>query len=223
MTSPGFGPVTAIEVCLPFRPRDGARVASIAAVYHAVLFLHLAVVMAAFTLSGVLHGCEWVMRRAATVAEVRTLAKPGALGPLFGLITVLLLGFGAWLLHLSKRPAYGWGDPFVWTAVLALVAAMGLGIGVMGPAHERLTAAAAAAGDGPVSPELRAVVLERPARIASHVNTFLVLGVVLNMTTKPGTAVAVLDLVVGAVLGALIGLASARPVGTPAPGSATSG
>lgn len=189
--------------------------------YHVVLFLHLAVVMAAFTLSGVLHGCEWVMRRAGTVAEVRTLSRPGALGPLFGLITVLLLVFGAWLVHLSKDPKYDYGDPFIWTGLVALIAAAALGIGVMGPAHERLVAAVAAAGDGPVTPELRAAVLERVPRMVSHVNTFLVLGVVLNMTTKPGTAVAVVNILVGAAVGAAIGSLSARPVAEPGRGAAT--
>lgn len=190
--------------------------------YETVLFLHLTAVVAAFTLSGALHGCEWVMRRAGTVAEVRTLARPGALGPVYGLISVLLLLFGAWLVHLSDDPKYGYGDPFVWTGLIALVVAMALGIGVLGPAHERLMAAVAATPEGAVTPELRAAVLERLPRMVSHVNTFLVLGVVLNMTTKPNAAIAVLDIVAGAVVGALVGLASARPVAEHASGAATS-
>jgi hypothetical protein len=178
-----------------------------------VLFLHIAVAIGAFALASLLHGCDLLMRRANTVAELRTLAKPGRLGPAFGVFVLLLLGLGSWLVHLSKgTDNFGFGTPFVWTAIVALGYLFIGGPAVLDPLHKKLIKAADAAGDGPVTPELRAIALNRVRLAVSYSDTFLALAVVFNMATKPGTAGCIVVLVVGLVVGLGLGSLNASPV-----------
>ena len=48
--------------------------------------------------------------------------------------------------------------------------------------------------------------LDRTIWAVATINTFAVLGVVLNMATKPSLVVCVVNIVVGAAIGAVIGL-----------------
>jgi len=64
--------------------------------------------------------------------------------------------------------------------------------------------AIAIAPEGPVSPELRARTLDRTSWYVGHMNSFAVLGVVLNMATKPSLVWCIVDIAVGAGIGVAI-------------------
>jgi hypothetical protein len=175
--------------------------------YDVVLFFHVAVLLFAFGLTGVLHGSEWLMARASTVTELRATARAQKLGPLFAPIIVALMGLGFALIGMSKEPAqFDFSDPFAWTATVVLVILFLDGPLILGRHATAMGKALAAAPDGPVTPELRAMTLDRTIWYASHMNTFAVLGVVLNMATKPSLVGCVVDIVGGAGIGAVIGL-----------------
>ncbi len=175
--------------------------------YDVVLFCHVAVLLIAFGLSGMLHGSEWLMARASTVAELRATARPQKLGPLFAPIIVALLGLGFALIGMSKEPEkFQFSDPFAWTATVVLVLLFLDGPLILGRHATAMRKALAAAPDGPVTPELRAMTLDRTIWAVATINTFAVLGVVLNMATKPSLVVCVVNIVVGAAIGAVIGL-----------------
>ena len=174
--------------------------------YDVVLFCHVAVLLFAFGLSGLLHGSEWLMARASTVAELRSTARPQKLGPLFAPIIVALLAFGFALIGMSKDPEkFEFSDPFAWTATVVLVFLFLDGPLVLGRHGAAMGKALASAPDGPVTPELRAMTLNRTVWYLAHINTFAVLGVVLNMVTKPSLVGCVVDILVGVAIGAAIG------------------
>ena len=65
--------------------------------------------------------------------------------------------------------------------------------------------------DGPIGPELRELVLHRPAWLVGNASTALALGVVFNMTTKPGTGGSILVLAVATLAGLALGYLGSRP------------
>jgi hypothetical protein len=175
--------------------------------YDVVLFGHIAALLLAFSLSGLLHGSEWQMARAGTVAELRAAARPQKLGPLFAPIIIALFGLGMALIGMSKDPdKFEFSDPFAWTATVVLAVLLLDGPLVLGRHAAALGKALAVAPEGPVTPELRAMTLDRTSWSVAHLNSFSVLGVVLNMATKPSLLACVLDIVIASGIGVAIGL-----------------
>jgi hypothetical protein len=190
--------------------------------YNVVLFVHIFVLLAAIALAGSIHGCEVLMRRAQSVAQMRVLALPGRLGPAFAVLVLLLVGFGSWLTALSKDPdKFTMSDPFIWTALVGAALLILSGPIIHAPHGKHLRTALDAAAEGPVSPELRAIALARPGVTTGWWNTCLAIGIAFNMVNKPGTVACIVDLVVASAVGILLGLWSSRPVPatveTPAP------
>jgi hypothetical protein len=185
--------------------------------YDVVLFCHIAVLLFAMALTGTIHSSEWLAVRTSTVQEMRVLARPQAWGILFAPVVAFLLLLGSWLVKLSDDRArdYSFSDGWVWTAAVVLAIAFVAGFAVEGPHAERLLKALAAAPDGPVTPELRELASNRFTWVVGHAVTFMVIGVVSNMVNKPGAAVAILVIVVGAVVGSLLALVGLR-TGSPA-------
>jgi hypothetical protein len=177
--------------------------------FDVVLFFHIAVVLFAISLAGVLHVSEHQASRATTVAELRIVSRPYKYGVLFVPVVILLLGLGMWLVHLSKGEFHV-GDGWAWTAIVALGLLFLGGPTVMGRHAVALKNALADLPDGPVSPDLHELVMQRSPWVVGNASTTLALGVVFNMTTKPSTGAAILVLVTATVLGVLIGYAGSQ-------------
>ena len=178
--------------------------------FDVVLFVHIAALLGGFATGMIIHNAEWSARRATTVGELRIwVGVIRRFGPLFPVFILLLFVMGAWLLHLSDGE-FAWGDGWVVTAIAALVVLAVVGGGVLDPAAKKLLAEVDAAPEGPVSPELRARVLNPVPWTLGHMNTGLALGTAFSMTTKPALAGALACLAVGAVGGALIGKVGSR-------------
>jgi hypothetical protein len=182
--------------------------------YDVVKFAHIAVLLFAIALAGVIHTSEWLVVRSSTVQQMRALARPQVWGILFAPVVGLLLLLGSWLVKLSddRSVTYSFSDGWVWTAIVVLVIAFVAGFGLEGPHAEGLNKALAEAPDGPATAELQALASARVPWLVGHAVTFAVVGVVCNMVNKPDAPVAVLVIVVGAIVGALIGLLGLRPV-----------
>ena len=180
--------------------------------YDVVKFAHIATLLAAVGLAGYLHATEWQFRNATTLPELRLLFAPQKWGILFAPIVALLLLEGMWLLKLSddRSATFDFSDGWVWTAIVALAVLFATGPAVMGPHGERTGKALAGMGDGPVTPEARALVAGRPAWVVGHGATLLAVSVACNMVNKPSAPVAILVLVVGTAIGAVIGLLGSR-------------
>jgi len=181
--------------------------------FNFVLSLHIFVVLCAIGLAGALHAAEILMRRASSVAELRVLAKPGKFGPAFGVIVLALFGLGSWLVSLSPSDEkFHMKDPFIWTAIVVLVFLFVTGPAVNGRHHTKLDKAIEAAPEGPISGELRTLALDPTAAIFGYVNTMIAIAVVFNMANKPSTAISIIVILGGAVVGTALGWLTSRPV-----------
>lgn len=180
--------------------------------YGVVLFLHISVLLFAMALAGCIHVSEWLVVRAATVQEMRTLVRPQAWGVLFAPVVALLLLLGAWLVKLSedRSETFAFGDGWVWTAVVVLAFAFVAGFALEGPHAERLIKALEEAPDGPATPELKALAGATVPWVVGHAVPFMVIAVVANMVNKPGAAVSLLVIAVAAALGSMLGLLGSR-------------
>jgi len=181
--------------------------------YDVVLFVHILTLLAAVGLATTLHHAEWSAREAATVGELRSLTGVYRRGKLFSILVLLLLLEGAWLLHLSTKQSetFHASDPWVWTAIVALVILGGTGGAVLDPHTARYAKLLAATPEGPITPELRAATFTTRIWAIGHLDTFLAIAVAFNMVTKPSSAAAAIAvLVTGCLIGVLIGVAGAR-------------
>ena len=172
-----------------------------------VKFAHISVLLCAIALAGTLHTTEWLMPRTTTVGELRILARTQKWGVLFAPIIGLLLLLGGWLVKLSddRTLRYHYSDGWVWTAIVALGILFVAGPAVMGRHADALNKAIDAAPEGPVTPELRAATAAPVPWVVGYATTFLAVSVACNMVNKPSAPVAILVLVVGSAIGAVIG------------------
>lgn len=169
-----------------------------------VLFLHITVAIVAFAMAGVLHASLQVMGRARRVEEIRTWGVVAhKIEPLFPLMALLLLGLGAWLVHLGQHTddKFSFSTGWILTGIVTLVVVEAIGGAVLAPRGKKLTELIAAAPDGDVSAEIRQAARDPWFWDMAHLTTFGFLGIVFVMAAKPDGAWAVLFPVVGAVVG----------------------
>jgi hypothetical protein len=172
------------------------------------LFFHL---LGVFALGGavlVSFATFSMMRRAATVGELRTW---GGLGRILSQYFVIpaaaleLLLSGAYLVDKFNLE---WTDGWIGWSVIALVAATAVGFAVITPRMKQIGAAVDPAPDGPVPSSITSKLNDPILFGAIHMNLMLAIGIIYNMTTKPGGVGSFLALV---ILGAL-GAAAAFPL-----------
>lgn len=169
------------------------------------LFVHVMAALVVFGAGMIGHLGLVKMRSAPDVATIgswmgtaRTMRK--LLGP--GALLILVSGG-----HLVDR-AFSWSDGWVLSSLVGLVLIEVAGGALMGPRLEALGMAAHQAPDGPVTPALRARVVDPVLWVVSHAITGAVVGIVYLMVDKPSAVVSVAVVAGTAVVGAL----TARPV-----------
>ncbi len=164
------------------------------------LFIHLSAVFVAAGTSTTFILVLSMMRRARTVHDIRTFSTLGGLAEhLFPFATLVLLLSGAYLVD---KFGASWGDGWVNTSAIALVlmavGALKINTLKMNDIHH----AAESAPDGPVPRELAAMVADPLLFAVTHAITIGMLGIIWNMTTKPGDAEAGIVILVSAIVGA---------------------
>ncbi len=178
--------------------------------FDVALFCHIAVAIAAFALSGVIHTSEYLLGRSSTAPEALRMLKVQRLAPLFAVLILLLLGLGSWLVELSDAPdKFSFGDPFIYTALVVLAVAFVDGPVILGKHAKKLGEALAQSSDGSITSRARTLMSNPVPPIVSYGNTFLVLAVVFNMATKPNLVGCLASLLVGLLIGVALGLRSA--------------
>ena len=188
-----------------------------------VLFLHISVAIVAFAMAGVLHASLQVIGRARRVEEIRTWGVVAhKIEPLFPLMALLLLGLGAWLVHLGQHTEdnFSFSTGWILTAIITLVVVEAIGGAVLAPRGKKLTSLIAAAPDGDVPAEVRQAARDPWFWDMAHLTTFGFLGVIFIMAAKPDGAWAPVFPIVGAVVGVVLSrwqLASLPPYDGPAP------
>ena len=149
------------------------------------LFFHL---LGAFSLvSGtVVAGVAFeTARRREGPAEISLLLGLSRIGVLLvALGTLLVLGFGLWLVDLGH---WGYGAGWIDAAIGLFAAAIVLGgIGGQRPKQARKLAQRLATEGAPATAELRALLDNRAALAVNYVSALLMLAVLVLMVFKPG-------------------------------------
>jgi hypothetical protein len=140
-----------------------------------------------------------------------------ALDPLLPIAAVLLLGLGAWLVHLSGGE-FKWSSGWVMTAVTSLVVIEGLAGALLAPKAKALVRRIEQAADGPVPEDVRALATDPSVWHISHVATFGFTGVVFLMAAKPSGVWSVVVVVIGAAIGFAVSAAQLRALPSNAAG-----
>ena len=182
--------------------------------YGAVKYLHILFLLGAFGAGTVVHACLFRLRAARTLADAAPWgALAGKLENVFPIAILGLFGTGAYMTSDAWTWSTRWID--VSTAGLALMLAQGGGIAAR-RAHA-LEHALMANGPGELGERARQMTCDPALWVASFTNPALALGIVWNMTQKPGLGESIAAVAVAYAVGAALALWFTR---TPAPEAA---
>lgn len=175
--------------------------------YHTVLFLHFVSLFIGFGAATLMGTCMFRLRAAPTAP----VAAPWGMlaGKTERAFPVAILGLfltGAYM----TNDVWTWDTGWIDVAIVALVVLGATGILVASRRAVLLEAALRASGPGPMSSEARKLTCDPALWIVTFGNPGLVLGIVWNMTQKPGTLGAIVAALVGYSVGALVGLQFAK-------------
>lgn len=166
-----------------------------------VLFSHITIAIIGFMMAGIMHAALQAMARAKTVAEVRSwTGAVHLLDPLFPVVALLLIGLGAWLIHLSGG-RFAWSDSWLMTSLISLVVVEGLMGALVAPRAKALVRFVHGAADGPISDEIRRVANSPILWHLTHVASFAFIGVVFLMTAHPNAVWSPVIVVVAVLIG----------------------
>lgn len=149
------------------------------------LFFHLLGAFA-FVAGTIVAGIAFeTARRRTTPAEIALLLGLSRIGVLLVAVgTMLVLGFGLWLVHLGH-----WGYGAGWVDAALGLLAVTIVLGTMGgqrPKRARKLAAQLAAEGAPVSDELRALLDDRTTLAVNYISALMLLAIIALMVFKPG-------------------------------------
>jgi hypothetical protein len=129
----------------------------------------------------------------------------GKVGPFFGVTILGLFGSGAYMTSETTFP-WGWNTRWVDVAIAVLVVIFLQGFGIAERTGHKLGAAMQANGPGALGPECRRMTLHPGLWVVEFTNIGLVLGVVWNMTQKPGLGGAIAAVLIGYAVGGALAL-----------------
>jgi len=124
-------------------------------------------------------------RRRDTPGEIALLLGLSRIGVLLVAVgTLLVFGFGLWLVHLGN---WGYGAGWVDAAIGLLAVTIVLGaVGGQRPKRARVLATQLAVEGAPTSAELRALLDDRPTLAANYLSALLLVAIIGLMVFKPG-------------------------------------
>lgn len=175
--------------------------------YHVVLYLHLLSLFIGIGAGSVLLTCLFQLKAARTVEQ----AVPWGIvsGKVARLFPVAILGLfltGAYMTH----KFWTWGTPWIVIAIVGLALLGAQGGGIAEHTAKKLQAAMMANGPGSLGPEARRLTLHPGLWVVELSNLGLVLGIVWNMTEKPGWGGAIAAAAIGYAVGAVLALLFTR-------------
>jgi hypothetical protein len=175
--------------------------------YHVVLYVHLVSLLIGMSAGAVLMLCLFRLRAAATLEQ----AGPWGMtaGQITKLFPVAIIGLFATGAYMTSK-LWTWDTGWIEVSIAGLVV-----IALQGPlvaertAH-KLKSALMANGPGPLREPALKLTVHPGLWVTELTNLSLVLAVVWNMTTKPGTATSIVALVVAYAVGTTLGLTLGR-------------
>jgi hypothetical protein len=175
--------------------------------YHVVLYVHLLSLFIGIGAGSVLLVCLFQLRAARTLEQAAPWGMvAGTVGKYFPVAILGLFATGAYM----TSHFWTWGTSWIVIAILALVLLGAQGAGIAEHTAKKLQAAMRANGPGPLGPEARRMALHPGLWVVEFSNLGVVLGVVWNMTQKPGWGGSIAAVVVAYAVGAALALLVTR-------------
>ena len=175
--------------------------------YHYVLYVHLLALFVGIGAGSVLLTCLFQLRAARTLEQAVPWGMvSGKVAKLFPVAILGLFGTGAYM----TSDFWTWGTPWIVLGIVGLVVLGAQGGGIAEHTAKKLQAAMMANGPGPLGAEARRMTLHPGLWVVELSNLGLVLGIVWNMTEKPGWGGSIAALLVGYAVGAVLALAVTR-------------
>jgi hypothetical protein len=155
----------------------------------------------------VLLACLFQLRAARTLETAAPWGMlSGKVAKLFPVAIIGLFATGAYMTH----KFWTWSTPWIVMGIVALVVLFAQGGGIAEHTAKKLQAAMRENGPGPLGSEARKMALHPGLWVVEFANLGIVLGVVWNMTEKPGWGGAIAAVVVGYAVGAVLALLATR-------------
>jgi hypothetical protein len=188
--------------------------------YHVVLYGHFLALFVGIGAATIIGVCLIHLRAAQTVADAAPWGKlAGNTEKVFPIAILGLFGTGAYM----TSDVWTWSTRWIDVGIAVLVLLGGLGFGVAGRRAHMLKEALMENGPGPLGEKARRLTCDPALWSISFANPGMVLGVMWNMTQKPGLGGAIAAVAGGFAVGGALGLrlgrapgVEAAPVGEPA-------
>jgi hypothetical protein len=188
--------------------------------YHVVLYLHFLSLFLGVGGAGVIGVCLFKLRAAQTLADAvpfATLADQAE--RVFPVAIIGLFATGAYM----TSDVWTWSTPWIKVSIVGLVLVALQGPLLAGRRAHALKKALQENGPGPLGERAMRMTRDPILWIVTFANPAIVFAIVWNMTEKPGTAGAIISIVVAYAVGAAVAWPFTRTpavVATTAPGSA---
>jgi hypothetical protein len=169
--------------------------------YHVVLFLHLLALFIGIGGAAVISICLFRLRAAQTLADaIPWGALAGQTEKVFPVAILGLFGTGAYM----TSDVWTWSTHWIDVSIAGLVIIALQGPFVAGTRAHKLKQALMENGPGPLGEKARRLACDPLLWTVSFANPGIVLGIVWNMTQKPGTGEAIAAIAGGYLVGAAI-------------------
>jgi hypothetical protein len=171
--------------------------------YHVVLYIHLLALFVGIGAGTVLLVCLFQLRAAQTLADAVPWGRvAGKTGRAFPVAILGLFGTGAYM----TADVWTWSTRWIDVSIAGLLLLALQGPLVAERTAKKLERALQDNGPGPLGEQARRMTRHPGLWVAEFSNFGVVLGVVWDMTQKPGTATAVAAVVGGYAVGAIVAL-----------------
>jgi hypothetical protein len=168
-------------------------------VYSIVLFIHLASALGLFIAFGIEWAANAFLHRAASVSEVQTVLRFARLGPLLsGPSLGLLILTGGHLAYITGTMKQPWLPVSIMAIILVFFPGIVINLPRLRAIRDSIAGSSAA-----LSPELLSTLRDPILTTSVRTRTFLALGIVFLMTTKPLFIQSILALVAASIIGLL--------------------
>jgi uncharacterized membrane protein len=175
--------------------------------YHYVLYVHLLSLFVGIGAAAVLVVCLFHLRGARDLAEALPWGPvAGKTGRMFPIAILGLFGSGAYM----TSDVWTWSTGWIQVGIVALVVLAIQGPVIAERSGKKLEHALRENGPGPLGPHARRMTRYPGLWVTELTAIGLVLAIVWNMTTKPGTGTAIAAALIGYGVGAVLGFAFTR-------------